>query len=128
MRVPSAAAPRPAARRTSDGRAARPLAAALALLAIGAIAAPALAADDVARGRALVEESCARCHATGAAGDSPLALAPRFRELSRRYPVSAIEEALAEGIMTAHPDMPEFVFAPEDAAAIVAYLASIQAD
>jgi mono/diheme cytochrome c family protein len=80
----------------------------------------------VERGRAIVEESCARCHSVAADGESPLAAAPPFRELGRRYPVSDLQEALAEGIVTAHPEMPQFAFPPEDVAAIIGYLETIQ--
>jgi hypothetical protein len=40
--------------------------------------------------------------------------------------VVALEESLAEGIVVGHPDMPEFRFRPEDVAAIISYLESIQ--
>jgi cytochrome c len=33
---------------------------------------------------------------------------------------------LGEGLSVGHPDMPEFVFDPEDVGAILAYLKSIQ--
>ena len=82
--------------------------------------------EETARGKAIAETNCARCHQIGPEGDSPLAGAPPFRTLGRNYPVSDLEEALAEGIITAHPTMPEFVFQPDDAAALIAYLESIQ--
>ena len=85
-------------------------------------------AQDIDRGRAIVEENCARCHATALDGASPLAAAPPFRTLGERYPISDLEEALAEGIVTAHPEMPEFAFEPSDVAAIIAYIQSIQAN
>ena len=78
------------------------------------------------RGQAIAEELCARCHAIGREGDSPLASAPAFRELGERYPIANLEEALAEGIVTAHPDMPEFAFEPDDVTALIIYLESIQ--
>jgi mono/diheme cytochrome c family protein len=37
-----------------------------------------------------------------------------------------LEEALGEGIMSGHPDMPEFKFDAKDVGAIVSYLKSIQ--
>jgi mono/diheme cytochrome c family protein len=83
-------------------------------------------ADTVARGRALVEANCARCHAVGVEDASPLANAPAFRTLSERYPVDALEEAFAEGIVTGHPDMPEFEATPDQIAAIIDYIASLQ--
>jgi hypothetical protein len=49
-----------------------------------------------------------------------------FRTLSRKYKIEGLAEALAEGLSTGHPDMPEFVFAPEDVGAIIDYLQSIQ--
>ena len=34
--------------------------------------------------------------------------APPFRALHERYPVENLSEALAEGIRTGHPEMPQF--------------------
>jgi cytochrome c len=99
------------------------LAAAAAILA--AIAAPA-AAQDVKRGETLLTRDCGRCHAVGRTGDSPHKFAPAFRELAKRYPIESLEEALGEGIMSGHPDMPEFKFDPDEVGAIIAYLKSIQ--
>jgi hypothetical protein len=42
------------------------------------------------------------------------------------YPIEALEETLGEGIITGHPDMPEFRFESNEAGAIIAYLKSIQ--
>ena len=78
------------------------------------------------RGRELLEANCSRCHAIGRTGSSPHAAAPTFRTLSRRYPVEGLAEALAEGLSVGHPDMPEFVFQPDDVGAILSYLKSIQ--
>jgi cytochrome c len=52
--------------------------------------------------------------------------APLFRTLGKRCPIEALEEALGEGIISGHPDMPEFKFESNDVGAIVAYLKSIQ--
>ncbi len=86
---------------------------------------PALAAadDEVAeRGRALAEEHCARCHAIGRDDSSRLPIAPAFRELMQRYPADSLAEALAEGIVTGHHQMPEFEFPPDQIEALVRYL------
>lgn len=77
-------------------------------------------------GRFLVEVHCAECHAITRTDRSRHQDAPPLRTLSRNYPVSALEEPLAEGIMVGHPDMPEMRFRPEDVAAIISYLESIQ--
>jgi cytochrome c len=89
----------------------------------------ALAQEDAAparRGQALLAANCSRCHAIGRTGESPHPAAPPFRTLSRRYPIEGLAEALAEGLSVGHPDMPEFVFEPDDIGAILDYLKSIQ--
>jgi cytochrome c len=78
------------------------------------------------KGEVLVRENCGRCHAVGKEGDSPHKEAPPFRTLSAHYPVEDLAESLAEGIVSGHPDMPVFVFDPQDIAAILEYLESIQ--
>lgn len=83
-------------------------------------------ADPAERGLSLLTDNCARCHAVGTSGASPRAEAPPFRELGQRYPLVYLEEALAEGIMTGHNDMPLFVFGPAEIADVMAYLATIQ--
>jgi cytochrome c len=88
---------------------------------------PALAQADLRKGEALLTRDCARCHAVGAGGDSPRPDAPAFRTLGQRYPIDALEEALGEGMMSGHPDMPEFRFDASDVGAIIDYLKSIQA-
>jgi|SRR6185437_10281420 len=60
------------------------------------------------RGLTFARASCARCHAIDKASPSPLKLAPPFRDLHKRYPIESLEEALGEGIVTGHPNMPEF--------------------
>lgn len=82
-------------------------------------------ADELARGKALVELNCSPCHAVGAADASRHADAPPLRDLSNRYPIDALEEAFVEGISTGHPDMPEFVASPDQVAAILDYIASL---
>lgn len=96
--------------------------------AVLAVSAPALAAekDQTNKGETLVKENCGRCHATGKEGDSPHAEAPPFRTLSSKYPVEDLAESLAEGIVAGHPEMPIFVFEPQDVSAIIDYLESIQ--
>jgi|SRR6516165_10415079 mono/diheme cytochrome c family protein len=78
------------------------------------------------RGRALVERHCSRCHAIDISGSSTHPEAPPFRTLGMRYPIDSLAEALAEGLVTGHPDMPEFMFEVHDVGAILAYLQSIQ--
>ena len=74
----------------------------------------------------VVEANCSQCHAIARDDDSAHPDAPPFRTLSARYPIEALAEALAEGIVVGHPDMPEFVAGPDEIEAILAYLESIQ--
>lgn len=78
------------------------------------------------RGAAYAQARCASCHSVGRAGESLLAAAPPFRTLGLSYPVEDLAEAFAEGIVTAHPAMPEFVMSPEENVDLIAYLKSIQ--
>ncbi|WP_425375123.1 c-type cytochrome [Methylobacterium nonmethylotrophicum] len=99
---------------------AAPALAAAALLP-GLAAAPAAAWDArVDRGRALARSGCARCHAIGRTGASPVRQAPPFRTLHEREPVDDLAEALTEGVRTGHPSMPEFRFDPDPAEALIA--------
>ena len=106
--------------------AASPLAAALA--AWLAVQGGQAAAWDrqVRQGETLARTNCARCHAIGRVGASPLPAAPPFRELHTRYPVEDLGEALTEGIRTGHPSMPEFRFDPDQAEDLIAYLKSLE--
>lgn len=98
-----------------------------AAAALACQVAPVSAEDPaVAAGQAIVEANCATCHAVAATDEGTHPQAPAFRTLSEHYPVADLAEALAEGIMVGHPDMPQFVATPEEIAAIIAYLESIQ--
>jgi mono/diheme cytochrome c family protein len=102
------------------------IALAAALAGADAATVPALAqASPEARGEAIAQRLCARCHAIRAQGESPLGLAPPFRELPKRYPVENLAEALAEGIVTGHPAMPRFIFEPREIEALLAYMSSL---
>jgi cytochrome c len=79
-------------------------------------------------GFTLLRANCARCHAIDADSQSPEQKAPPFRNVVKTYDPSALEEALAEGIMTGHEKMPEFVFEPEQVSAIIAYLGTLKAN
>jgi cytochrome c len=87
---------------------------------------PAFADDDIKHGEQLIQQKCGPCHATGKTGDSPKREAPPFRLLGQRYPIESLEESLGEGIMSGHPDMPEFSFDADEVGDIIAYLKSIQ--
>jgi len=98
---------------------------AMALIATFALAAPALTAREK-RGAALLERMCSSCHAVGRTGVSPHRGAPPFRTLSTRYAIESLEDKLAQGVISGHPDMPEFKFGAADIGAVIAYLRGIQ--
>ena len=81
--------------------------------------------DLAAEGRALAEQHCARCHSVDKSGESKLPEAPPFRTFAAKWPVENLEEALAEGIVTGHPDMPVFQFEPDQIAALLEHLTAI---
>ena len=109
------------------------LAAATALAAcapgpdVGSAPAAPLRPGDVARGEALARTRCAACHAIGPTGASPMAEAPPFRDLHTRYPVRFLQEALAEGLTTAHPAMPQVELQPDQIRDLIAYVESLEA-
>ena len=110
---------------------------AIAVLAAAAVglslvfSTPALAEQKVDQmtveaGGQVVAELCSRCHATSVGQASPHDQAPSLRHISRNYPVERLAEALAEGMMVGHPDMPVFEFDVAEIDQIIAYLNSIQ--
>jgi len=84
---------------------------------------------DAASGRAIAERNCQSCHAIGPEGPSPVAAAPPFRDLVKRWPAENLAEALGEGIQVAHNgnvQMPEFELEPEQVDDLIAYLQTLQ--
>ncbi len=110
-------------------------AAALLVLALGGCATegapqpsnPSAASASAERGGLIARERCGGCHAVGAMGDSPMAAAPHFRDMGVAYPISDLQEAMAEGLVTAHPAMPAFTFEPDQIADLIAYMESVSA-
>ena len=80
----------------------------------------------VQQGEAFAQANCARCHAIGVTGYSPMPKAPPFRTLHLRYPIDNLEEALAEGILTGHSEMPEFALSNHQVHDLIAFLRSLE--
>jgi cytochrome c len=78
------------------------------------------------RGLAFARARCATCHAIDRSSESPLKTALAFRSLHKRYPVETLAEALAEGISTGHPAMPEFSLAPAQIGDLIAFLKTLE--
>jgi cytochrome c len=78
------------------------------------------------QGKRLALTYCAKCHSIDKVTPSPLRIAPPFRTLHERYPVETLQEALAEGIVTGHPTMPQFRFDADQVGDFVAYLKTLE--
>ena len=104
-----------------------------------AVAAPAAAeSPEVSAGGRLAQRYCGGCHAVAAGpGRSPLADAPPFRELYKRYGPGGLAGLLAEGMLTpdpsleegvlpGHPRMPMVALGVDERAALKAYLESLE--
>jgi mono/diheme cytochrome c family protein len=87
---------------------------------------PALAASPEQRGRVYARTHCGRCHAIGRTGQSPFDAAPPFRTLHLRYPIETLAEALAEGISTGHPAMPQVELRPDQIHDLLSFLKSLE--
>jgi cytochrome c len=94
-----------------------------ALLPVGA---GAQISPSAQRGQTFLMANCSRCHAVDKVSPSPLAIAPPFRTLHLHYPVENLQEALAEGIRTGHPNMPAFQLAPDQINDVISYLKTLE--
>jgi len=91
------------------------------------LTAPALAASPAEqRGKTFALTNCARCHSIDRVTPSPLKIAPPFRTLHERYPIESLAEALAEGIVTGHPTMPEFRLEPDQIHDLLSFLKTLE--
>lgn len=106
------------------GMARRLFAAASIAAALVAQALPAHA-QSAERGVVIARTYCSRCHSIDKLSPSPLAIAPPFRDLKKRYPVETLAESLAEGIVTGHPTMPEYRFEPDQVGDLIAFLKTL---
>ena len=84
------------------------------------------AAASIAAGKAFAQANCSHCHSIDKFTQSTLAIAPPFRTLHERYPVESLEEALGEGIVTGHPNMPEFRLDPGQISDFIFFLKSLE--
>ena len=109
------------------------IAVATAMAAGGVQAAPPAA---ISSGQRVAQRSCGGCHAV-AAGKSPLADAPPFRDLYRRYPAGGLDALLAEGMLAparppeeggrpSHPRMPTAALDVDQVADLTAYLHGLE--
>jgi mono/diheme cytochrome c family protein len=99
-------------------------------LLLGACATDRNASDlsqSAAKGRAFAEANCAGCHALDD-GVSPDPDAPSLRRAANRLPAWAVAGSFERGVQVGHSmQMPEFVFAKDDVANLLAYFEALKA-
>ncbi len=98
---------------------------------------PSAAGGDAFYGKQVAERSCGGCHAVSR-GPSPMADAPAFIDLHRRYPAGGLAQLLQEGMVLpsdriqdegsryTHPRMPAVQLGSDEIAALTAYLRSLE--
>lgn len=77
---------------------------------------------DAAKGKALLEKNCTRCHAVAADMQSPLKQAPNLWVVLGSWPSERLDIEMADGVAPRHPDMPRVEFSAEDIDNIYTYL------
>lgn len=94
-------------------------------LIVLAMSAARAASPEEQRGLTFAQANCSLCHAIGRHGESPLAIAPPFRELHQRYELDLLAQRMANGTISDHPTMPQFLFDAAQVADLIAYLRSL---
>lgn len=77
---------------------------------------------EAAKGKALLQSNCGRCHAVSADTESPLKQAPNLWIVLGAWPSERLDIELAEGVGSRHREMPQIQFSDEDITAIYYYL------
>jgi mono/diheme cytochrome c family protein len=80
----------------------------------------------VQRGLTFVRVHCAQCHSIDTVSESPLKIAPPFRDLSRRFPIESLAPRLTEGIIANHPTMPQFRLDADQVNDVIAFMKSLE--
>jgi cytochrome c len=83
------------------------------------------ASADATRGKALVQQGCASCHAVEPGQQSPNPKAPTFSAIAGEPSTTAY--GLHVFLQTTHATMPNFVINPDDIDDIVSYILSLKA-
>ncbi|HUI35623.1 MAG TPA: cytochrome c [Stellaceae bacterium] len=100
-------------------------AAVMILAGTASLAAAHADAASAARGKAMVKQQCAGCHAVEPGGQSPNPKAPTFAAVANEP--SATPYSLHVFLQTTHATMPNFMINSDDIDDIVAYILSLKA-
>ena len=74
------------------------------------------------RGLTFAQANCTLCHAIGPAGNSPLPIAPPFRDFHNDRNIDQLAEPLHTGTITNDPSMPHFQLDAAQINDLIAYL------
>jgi cytochrome c len=91
------------------------------------VACAAWAAPNPEAGRLIAQRECGSCHAIGPGFASPLADAPPFPDLRRRYNGQQFANLLPRRLDEAHPRMPRVQLDPDEGVNLAAYWDTIRA-
>jgi cytochrome c len=80
----------------------------------------------VQRGLTFVLANCGQCHSTDTVSESPLKIAPPFRDLHLKFPIESLQRRLSEGIIANHPTMPQFRLDADQIADVIAFMKSLE--
>jgi len=94
----------------------------ISALAACAIASGPAVAQTTTAGQKIAEKFCAGCHGIKPEQKSKHRSAPEFNVIANRYSVWGLQEALAEGIIVGHIDMPQFAFSPAQIDNLLTYM------
>lgn len=115
----------------SDGMKLRVVA--LALVSAGGVLIAACATEPAMSEAELIQEGgelantmCGGCHAVGDEGASPNPAAPPLRAAYAGADQTQFAQQMREGLPAGHPDMPRFVFTPDQIDALTAYLGDLE--
>jgi cytochrome c len=81
---------------------------------------------SIRRGKAFAQTNCSYCHSIDRFTRSPRRAAPPFRTLHKQYPVETLQDALAEGMSSGHPRMPEFRLDSSQVGDFISFLKSLE--
>jgi cytochrome c len=78
------------------------------------------------RGLTFTRVHCGQCHSLDGMSESPLKIAPPFRDLHLRFPIESLRPRLSEGIIANHPTMPQFRLDADQINDVIAFMKSLQ--
>src|ERR1700730_5216432 len=98
----------------------------LAVMVLWSVSPAAAQSPAAQRGLTFTRVHCAQCHSLDTVSESPLKIAPPFRDLHLKYPVESLQRPLSEGIIANHPTMPQFRLDADQINDVIAFMKSLE--